>query len=61
MQIKITERANEDLIDIWLYGYEIWGESNADFYLDELANAVQSLSSNSTRYREYSNVAPHLD
>lgn len=58
MQISITERANDDLIDIWLYGYEIWGESNVNFYLDELDNAIQSLTSNTARYPEYLNATP---
>jgi toxin ParE1/3/4 len=46
------------LINIWLYGKEVWGASNADSYLDELDSAIRSLSTHSTRYPEYSEVQP---
>ena len=55
MQIKISKLANEDLTDIWLYGCDVWGASNADAYLDEIDNAIRSLTSYPTRYPEYEN------
>ena len=45
---KITKRARaeQDLIDIWLYSLERWGETQADDYLDELNHGIQSLRDN---------------
>lgn len=39
-----TTQAQEDLIDIWRYTYEKWGEAQADLYLDDLENALQLLA-----------------
>ncbi|QDG34420.1 type II toxin-antitoxin system RelE/ParE family toxin [Alteromonas mediterranea] len=60
MRITISNLAKEDLIDIWLYGYKVWGEPSADQYLDDLYGAISLLSSNPYRYPEYQdkNVAP---
>ncbi|WP_287151735.1 type II toxin-antitoxin system RelE/ParE family toxin [Alteromonas sp.] len=60
MHITISNLAKEDLIDIWLYGHKVWGESLADRYLDGLYDAISLLSSNPYRYPEYQdkNVAP---
>jgi plasmid stabilization system protein ParE len=49
MQITISNLAKEDLIDIWLYGHKVWGESLADRYLDDLYGAISSLSSSPFR------------
>lgn len=58
MQIKLTKSARNDLIDIWLYGCELWGETNADSYLDEINDAVESLATNSLRYSQHPNSSP---
>ena len=60
MRITISNLAKEDLIDIWLYGYKVWGEPSADQYLDDLYGAISSLSSSPFRYPEYEdeNVEP---
>jgi toxin ParE1/3/4 len=33
---RFTRSAQEDLIDIWLYTQETWGEAQADVYQDAL-------------------------
>jgi len=38
--------AEEDLINIWLYTYEKWGEMQADTYLDQLTAGFDLLSNN---------------
>ncbi len=38
--------AEEDLINIWLYTYEKWGEMQADAYLDQLTSGFGLLSDN---------------
>jgi toxin ParE1/3/4 len=40
------ERAESDLIDIWLYTFEQWGPDQADRYLDELDKGIRSLARN---------------
>lgn len=36
--------AEQDLINIWRYTFETWGEKQADTYLDELENIFQLLA-----------------
>lgn len=38
--------AEQDLIDIWLYTFGKWGESQADRYLDELNWGMQTIAEN---------------
>lgn len=34
--VQLRPLAEEDLIAIWLYSYEQWGEPQADLYLEQL-------------------------
>lgn len=43
---KITLKADADLLDIWLYTNETWGESQADKYLRGLENRFRYLADN---------------
>ena len=45
-KIRKQARAESDLIEIWLYSYERWGESQAERYFDELENGIQQLGRN---------------
>lgn len=56
MQIQVTESAYNDLLEIWRYGYEKWGDTAADQYLDYINHAVESLISNPIRYPLYASV-----
>lgn len=38
------QRAESDLIDIWLYSFEPWGPDQADRYLDELDKGIRALA-----------------
>jgi toxin ParE1/3/4 len=38
------ERAESDLIEIWLCTFEQWGPDQADRYLDELDKGIRSLA-----------------
>lgn len=42
--VSIRPLAEEDLIHIWQYSYKQWGEERADCYLDDLYDAMQSIS-----------------
>ena len=37
-------QAEQDLLDIWMYTFNEWGEQQADDYLDELDTAIQLLA-----------------
>lgn len=43
-KVHKQSRAENDLIDVWLYSFEQWGADQADRYLDELDKGIQSLA-----------------
>lgn len=45
---KVIESAlaRKDLVDIWIYSMENWGQKQADNYLDGLNNAIGLLAAN---------------
>ena len=45
--IHIHGSAESDLIDVWRYSFEQWGELQADKYLDELDSGIRKLADNS--------------
>lgn len=44
VRIKRRPLAEEDLIDIWIYGCEKWGVTQADKYLDGIEKLLVDLS-----------------
>ena len=44
--IHVHGSAESDLIDIWRYSFEQWGQLQADKYLDELDNGIRKLADN---------------
>lgn len=42
----LSDDAKEDLINIYLYGYDIWGEAQADLYHDDMHRTFSMLSDN---------------
>lgn len=44
--IHVHGSAESDLIDIWRYSFEQWGELQADKYLDELDSGIRKLADN---------------
>jgi len=44
--IHVRESAESDLIDIWRYSFEEWGEVQADKYLDDLDSGISKLEDN---------------
>ena len=45
-KINKQVKAENDLIDIWLYTLNEWNEKQADHYLDELNDKIQKLIDN---------------
>jgi len=50
--------AEQDLIEIWLYTFNEWGEKQADKYLDDLADAFNLLAEQPLQCRERSELNP---
>ena len=50
--------AEKDLIDIWIYTFNEWGEIQADKYLDECAAAFNLLAEQPLQCRERSEFSP---
>jgi len=44
--IHVHGSAESDLIDVWRYSLEQWGELQADKYLDELDTGIRKLGNN---------------
>jgi len=44
--IHVHGSAESDLIDVWRYSFEQWGELQADKYLDELDSGIRKLAIN---------------
>ena len=50
--------AEQDLINVWLYTFETWGEAQADRYLDDLGQAIKLLSETPLICRKRSELTP---
>ena len=44
LNIYKLAQAKQDLIDVWLYTFNEWGEIQADKYLDGLENSLRLLA-----------------
>ena len=51
-------QAKQDLIDIWLYTFEQWGEAQADTYLDDLEAVLLLLAEQPLICRECTEFIP---
>jgi toxin ParE1/3/4 len=51
-------QAEQDLLDIWMYTFNEWGEQQADDYLDELDTAIQLLAEQPLMCRERLELEP---
>ena len=55
-----TPLAENDLINIWQYSFEEWGEHKANTYLNGIDLALKRLCQNPTLYRERSEFTPSV-
>jgi toxin ParE1/3/4 len=51
-------QAEQDLLDIWLYTFNEWGEQQADDYLGQLDTAIQLLAEQPLMCRERFELVP---
>ena len=55
-----TNKAVEDLTQIWNYTFEEWSERQADKYYNELLNACKRIAKDSKLGKKYVKVIPGL-
>lgn len=46
LEIRLSEAARSDLIDIWSETFQKWGSDQADAYLDDIDRALNGLVEN---------------
>ena len=51
-RILTQAQAEQDLLEIWLYTFNEWGEQQADIYLDDLSGAMALLAEQPLASRE---------
>ena len=45
-EVRKSTLAEDDLIEIWLFSYEQWGELQAEKYFDEIERGIDRLADN---------------
>lgn len=56
----LTNKAVEDLSDIWAYTYETWSEHQADKYYELLIGAFRKLAENPTLGKNYEAISTNI-
>ncbi len=56
----LTQAAEQDLIDIWRYTNETWGEKQADRYLDRLETSCETLKNEKVLWKSFDDIQPGL-
>ena len=60
LHIQKLAFAEQDLINIWLYTFQNWGEVQADRYLDDLNEALKLLAESPLFCRERHELSPPM-
>ena len=58
IEIRLSEAAKEDLIDIWISAQVQWGKTQADSYLDDLDHPLRLLADNLREGVDCTHVLP---
>ncbi len=53
---QVTEKAKEDLINIWLYTNETWSTEQADYYYDLIIDEFQVIVTNPFIGKAYDSI-----
>jgi toxin ParE1/3/4 len=59
-ELKFTNRAVEDLADIWNYTLETWSERQADRYYEMLVGSCREVAANPSCGRNYDQIASDI-
>lgn len=57
-KLAISHRAEADLVEIWRWSYEQFGEAQADVYLDQLGDGLQECSSKPEHGKQRESIRP---
>ena len=55
-----SNKAVEDLSDIWNYTFEVWSETQADLYYEILINSCLKVAENPNLGRNYEEIIKNL-
>lgn len=58
LRLRVTPKAESDLIGIWVYTCDEWGMVQADRYLDELEEGMKQLIHHPSLGADYTHVVP---
>ncbi len=58
LEINKLPLAEEDLINIWVYGYKKWDVTQADSYIDSIEDKLNSLAKFPKKYTENKRFRP---
>jgi len=53
---KISQAANQDIENIWIYTFENWSIEQADRYLNQIIDEIAYLSDNPRSGKDYSQI-----
>ncbi len=57
---RLTNKAVEDLNQIWEYSFDTWSEEQADYYYQMLINICEDLADNPRVGKAYDTILPGL-
>lgn len=60
LNYKLTNKAVDDLTNIWNYSYSKWSESQANTYYHLLISSFQDIAKNPDLGKNYENVKPNI-
>jgi len=59
-KFKLTNKAVEDLANIWKYTFEKWSEQQADYYYESLILNCEEISNNPNIGKSYNEIMQNL-
>ena len=59
-EFKLTNKAVEDLTEIWNYSFDKWSEKQADRYYKILLDNCQDIANNPELGKNYEGITPEL-
>lgn len=59
-KFKLTNKAVEDLANIWDYTFEKWSEQQADYYYEKLIQNCEEIANNPSIGKTYDGITQNL-
>jgi toxin ParE1/3/4 len=58
LKLRVTPKAESDLVGIWVYTCDEWGADQADTYLDQLEKGMKQLTDHPSLGTDYAHILP---